>query len=232
MNLNCPSDYKRYIFYFFSFTHRCFIFILLFFVGYYRLSNYFLCNWKVISKVIPVMKKMIRSMIQYNMYNSMKKIIELNSSLWNKFIVDVSTFHGQFILNNKCQFQIVHKVFFFLFYLRDANWATRRITQESLQTDGMGNGWKEAAIHYQNVIVDGCRRPLRVSDSGTSVRGTSLLARVSRQTYLSLSVNSTRSNDFHGGPESWMPRVARVLLTLLIYNLISSSSIELEEKFP
>lgn len=63
-----------------------------FFVGYYRLSNYFLCNWKVISKVIPVMKKMIRSMIQYNMYNSMKKIIELNSSLWNKFIVDVSTY--------------------------------------------------------------------------------------------------------------------------------------------
>lgn len=115
MNLNCSLDYKRYIFYFFSFTHRCFIFILLFFVGYYRLSNYFLCNWKVISKVIPVMKKMIRSMIQYNMYNSMKKIIELNSSLWNKFIVDVSTFHGQFILNNKCQFQIVHKVFLFFF---------------------------------------------------------------------------------------------------------------------
>lgn len=26
------------------------------------------------------------------MYNSMKKIIELNSSLWNKFIVDVSTY--------------------------------------------------------------------------------------------------------------------------------------------
>ena len=126
------------------------------------------------------------------------------------------------------------KSFFFFFFIfamqieqRDG---LRKIT-ESLQTDGMGNGWKEAAIHYQNVIVDGCRRPLRVSDSGTSVRGTSLLARVSRQTYLSLSVNSTRSNDFHGGPES-SPRVARVLLTLLIYNLISSSSIELEEKFP
>lgn len=74
------------------------------------------------------------------------------------------------------------------------------------------------AIHYQNVIVDGCRRPLRVSDSGTWVRGTSFFARVSRQTYLSLSINSTRSNDFHGGPES-SPRVARYSS---IYNLISS----------
>lgn len=68
------------------------------------------------------------------------------------------------------------------------------------------------AIHYQNVIVDGCRRPLRISDSGTSVCGTSFFARVSRQTYLSLSINSTRSNDFHGGPES-----RHVLLVTLLF---------------